>query len=137
MLFPVSHRAIPQFNGSASHPHLCRAEVAISIKRGQGRDSWVGFSDFDFFMQYGLSILGARVCPVTIQNMLDVSASFSGSGLQIATPRRPARVQVLSFDVCIALRSRKRSGESIRAPKVDNHGSDFRIFGYSLGNPEF
>ena len=66
-----------------------------------------------------------------------VSASCSGSGLQIAKPRRPARVKVSSFDVCMVLMSRKRSGESIRAVKVDNHGSDFRIFGNSLGNIEF
>ena len=60
-----------------------------------------------------------------------VSASCSGSGLQIAKPRRPARVKVSSFDVCIVLGSRKRSGERLKGPKVDHHGSDFRIFDFS------
>ena len=68
--------------------------------------------------------------PFTRKPWLTVYRAFSG-GLQIAKPRRPARVGVSSFDVCIALASRKRSGESTRGVKVDNHGSDFRIFGNS------
>ena len=58
--------------------------------------------------------------------------SYSGSGLQIVKLRRPARVKVSSFDVCIVLGSRKRSGERLSSSKVDNHidnhGTDLRMF---------
>ena len=68
---------------------------------------------------------------------LNVSAFFSGSGLQIGKPRRPARVKVSSFDVRTTLGSRKRSGERLKGVKVDTHGSDFLIFDLCLEMSSF
>ena len=52
----------------------------------------------------------------------------SGSNHQIAKPRRPARVQVSSFDVVAALGPRKSFRKILNAVKVGHDDTDFRIF---------
>ena len=57
---------------------------------------------------------------------------FSGSGLKIVKPRRPARVKVSSFDSPDTPCPRKRPGKRLNGVKVGHDDSKQMVFCFSI-----